>query len=349
MERPALLDMDQAALAAFVKAMGQPAFRARQLHGWLLRGARFDEMTNLPEALRSALAQSAREGGVRIVKTLTSQKDGTRKYLFALHDGECIEGVYMPHDYGNTLCISTQVGCRMGCAFCASTLEGRVRNLTRGEMLGQVIAARRDNGGGRAVDHIVLMGSGEPLDNYAEVVAFLRRLNEPDGLGISLRNVSLSTCGLPEAMRALADEKLPVTLSVSLHAPDDALRATIMPIAKRYSIQSVMDALRYYVAQTGRRGIVEYALISGLNDSVAHARALARLLRNLQVHVNVIALNAVPERGLPAPTEAQVQAFLQALSEAHISATKRRSMGNDIQGACGQLRRSHQSREGEIR
>lgn len=334
-----LMDCTPEELSALMKDYGQPAFRGKQLYAWLMAGAPWEDMTNLPKALRERLARETPRGGARLEQKRVSQKDGTVKYLFALADGNVVEGVLMRYHYGNTLCISTQVGCRMGCAFCASTLEGCVRNLTAGEMLGEVAAANADEGTGRNITNIVLMGSGEPLDNYEEVVAFLRLVNRPEGLGVSLRNISLSTCGLVPQMRRLAEEGLPVTLSLSLHAPDDALRRRIMPVAQAYALEDVLDAARYYIQRTGRRVILEYALIGGLNDAPEQAEALSQLLRGMQCHVNVIPLNDVPERNLSGSTPQRVQAFLQVLERRGISATQRREMGADIEGACGQLRR----------
>lgn len=334
-----LMDCTPEELSALMKDYGQPAFRGKQLYAWLMAGAPWEDMTNLPKALRERLARETPRGGARLEQKRVSQKDGTVKYLFALADGNVVEGVLMRYHYGNTLCISTQVGCRMGCAFCASTLEGCVRNLTAGEMLGEVAAANADEGTGRNITNIVLMGSGEPLDNYEEVVAFLRLVNRPEGLGVSLRNISLSTCGLVPQMRRLAEEGLPVTLSLSLHAPDDALRRRIMPVAQAYALEDVLDAARYYIQRTGRRVILEYALIGGLNDALEQAEALSQLLRGMQCHVNVIPLNDVPERNLSGSTPQRVQAFLQVLERRGISATQRREMGADIEGACGQLRR----------
>ena len=246
----------------------------------------------------------------------------------------------MRYHHGNTLCLSTQIGCRMGCAFCASTLEGCVRSLTPAEMLGQIIAAnRRLNGDGR-VGNVVLMGSGEPLDNYDNVMKFLRLMNDARGLNMSLRGVSLSTCGLVPNMYRLAEEGLPVTLSVSLHAPNDEIRRKLMPVAKAYAMEDVLAACRNYVDKTGRRVIFEYAMVGDMNCEMAHADELAHRLRGLQCHVNLIPLNEVKERdALKAPTPAQVERFMKRLEERHISVTRRREMGDDIQGACGQLRR----------
>lgn len=329
-------------LAAWCKVEGLPAFRAKQLFRWIHQGVDFDGMTNLPLPLRQRLAETAVAQPVRILETRRSRIDDTVKFLFGMRDGNCVEGVLMRYHYGYTLCISTQVGCRMGCAFCASTLEGCVRNLTAGEMLGQIFCANRvlNNMSGKdSVRHVVLMGSGEPLDNYEQVTRFLRLLREPDGIQISLRNVSLSTCGLVPKMTALADEDLPVTLSVSLHAPNDVIRRKLMPIAKVYPMDDVLRACRYYVEKTGRRVIFEYALVGGVNDGEAQATELASRLRGLQCHVNLIPLNSVPERGLRGVDEATIRRFLDRLESLHISATRRREMGDDIEGACGQLRR----------
>ena len=332
--------MTPAELEAWARERGWPAFRARQLYGWLTRGAAFSEMSNLPLSAREALERECVANPVRIRQSVASRLDGTEKYLYELPDGNLIEGVLMRYHHGDTLCLSTQVGCRMGCAFCASTIDGCVRSLTPGEMLGQIIAVNRRLDGER-VSNVVLMGSGEPFDNYDNVMCFLRLMSSPEGLNMSLRGVSLSTCGLVPKMRAFAEEGLPVTLSVSLHAPNDEIRRRIMPVARRYAIEDVIDAARYYVAKTGRRVIFEYALIGDTNCEMAHADELASRLRGLQCHVNLIPLNEVREKNaLKAPTPAQVNAFLRRLEQRHISVTRRREMGDDIQGACGQLRRS---------
>ena len=335
-----LLSMSLEELTAWLKERGYPAFRGRQLYEWLQRGASFDEMTNLPKDFRARLAEGASANPVRIRDAFVSKMDGTEKYLYELDDGNLIEGVLMRYHHGNTLCLSTQIGCRMGCAFCASTLEGCVRSLTPAEMLGQIIAVnRRLNGEGR-VGNVVLMGSGEPLDNYDNVMKFLRLMNDARGLNMSLRGVSLSTCGLVPNMYRLADEGLPVTLSVSLHAPNDEIRRKLMPVARAYAMEDVLAACRNYVDKTGRRVIFEYAMVGDMNCETAHADELAHRLRGLQCHVNLIPLNEVKERdALKAPTPAQVERFMKRLEERHISVTRRREMGDDIQGACGQLRR----------
>ncbi|MBR1584711.1 MAG: 23S rRNA (adenine(2503)-C(2))-methyltransferase RlmN [Clostridia bacterium] len=318
--------------------MGEKPFRAGQLFSWLHRGACFSDMTNLPLNLREKLADRGVDQPVEVRDIRVSQLDGTRKFLFALRDGNCVEGVLMRYHYGATLCISTQVGCKMGCRFCASTLDGCVRNLTAAEMLGQVQCANRLLDGER-VHNIVLMGSGEPMDNYDQVVRFLRLVSHPDGLNIGLRHISVSTCGLVPQMRAFAQEGLPVTLSLSLHAPNDGIRRQIMPIANRYTIDETLDACRYYIEKTGRRVVLEYALIDGVNADPACADELAKRLRGMQCHVNLIPLNTVKERNLYGVQESQVRAFLTALENRHISATRRREMGDDIEGACGQLRK----------
>lgn len=325
-------------LQAILAEMGQKPFRAKQLFSWLHQGARFAEMTNLPLSLRQSLAEKGGDQPVSIREKRVSALDGTQKFLYALGDGNCVEGVLMRYHYGCTLCVSTQVGCKMGCRFCASTLDGCVRNLTAGEILGQVQCANSVLQGER-VHNIVLMGSGEPLDNYDQVVRFLRLVSHPEGLNIGLRHISLSTCGLVDGMRRFAREGLPVTLSLSLHAPNDAIRRQLMPIANRYSIDETLDACRDYIRQTGRRVVFEYALVDGVNAGIECAEELAGRLRGMQCHVNLIPLNTVPERKLYGVTEAQVSAFLQALEKRHISATRRREMGDDIEGACGQLRK----------
>ena len=325
-----------------VEDLKQSRFRAGQIAGWLARGADIGEMTNLSSALREQLAEVAVANPVRVADSFRSKTDETEKFLYALEDGNLIEGVLMRYHHGDTLCVSTQVGCRMGCAFCASTLEGRVRNLTCGEILGQVVCANRHIQAAdprRRVHNIVLMGSGEPLDNYDNVVKFLRLANDPKGLNISLRNISLSTCGLVRRMYDFAAEGLPVTLSLSLHAPNDEIRRQIMPVANAYSYEEVLTACKYYIEKTGRRVIFEYALIRNLNSDVRHAEELARRLRGMRCHVNLIPLNDVKERKLEAPDRRAVEAFLKRLELKHISATVRREMGADIEGACGQLRR----------
>ena len=335
-----LTGMTRAELTEWVKSQGYPAFRARQIFRWIHQGAGFGEMTNLSKEMREQLEQAAVAQPVRIRLKRESPLDGTVKLLYELRDGNCVEGVLMRYKYGISLCISTQVGCRMGCRFCASTLDGRVRDLTAGEMLGEILSANRMlEAEKNRVSHVVLMGSGEPLDNYDAVIRFLRLMKEEDGIQLSLRNISLSTCGIVPKMYELAEEGLPVTLCVSLHAPTDEIRRKTMPIAYSWSIGEILDACRNYIRKTGRRVIFEYALSDGLNAEEAHAEQLARLLRGMQCHVNLIPLNAVKERELKGIDEEKVRRFLKVLQDNGISATRRREMGDDIEGACGQLRR----------
>jgi len=330
-------------------SLGEPKYRAKQVYAWLSRGIGPEGMTNLPKTLRQKLSELP-YGSVDIFQKRMSERDGTVKYLFSLEDENLVEGILMRYHYGNTVCLSTQVGCRMGCAFCASTLEGRVRDLHAGEMLGQITAIGRDEpkreDGGRAVTNLVLMGSGEPLDNFDNVVRFLHLVSSPDGLGISPRNISVSTCGLVPKIYAFMEKAPHVTLSVSLHAHDDETRSRIMPINKAYPISDLLKAAKVYADTTGRRVVFEYALISGVNASEKDAVALAKRLRGMRCHVNLIPLNPVPERNLSGATRKEALQFAAWLTREHISATVRREMGTDIEGACGQLRRrvSHELR-----
>ena len=342
-DRIQLLGLTGAELERFVtEDLKESKFRAKQIGQWLARGADIDGMTNLSAALRARLNEMVVANPVRVMESYKSKIDETEKFLYSLPDGNLIEGVVMRYHHGDTLCVSTQVGCSMGCAFCASTLEGRVRNLTAGEILGQVVAAKRHiqaEDAERRVHNIVLMGSGEPLDNYDNVVKFLRLVNDPEGLNISIRNISLSTCGLVRRMYDFAEEGLPVTLSLSLHAPNDEIRRKIMPVANAYPYGEVLAACKNYIEKTGRRVIFEYALIRDLNSDVKHAEELARRLRGMRCHVNLIPLNDVKERNLRAPDRQTVDAFQKRLALKNISCTVRREMGADIEGACGQLRR----------
>lgn len=337
-EKRVLLSDTPEALQAYLQGLSQPAYRAKQIFSWLHRGVAFEQMTNLPKPLRDALADAAVDFPMATETVFESKLDDTVKFLFRCLDGNLVEGVLMHYRYGYTLCISTQVGCKMGCAFCASTIHGLERNLSAGEMLCQVILANRWLGGRGNIGHVVLMGSGEPLDNYDQVLRFLRLINHEDGLNISLRSISLSTCGLVPEIDRLAGEELGITLSISLHAPNDEIRRHIMPIARRYPIRELMDAVRRYVKRTGRRVLIEYALIEPLNSQPAHAAELARLLAGLQCHVNLIALNPVRESKLKPASEAAMKAFSELLEAKNISVTRRREMGRDISGACGQLR-----------
>lgn len=336
-----LTEMTLDEVTKLLSDFGEPRYRAKQVYAWLVRGVLPVEMTNLPKTLREKLA-ALPYGAVSIFQKRLSERDGTAKFLFSLEDENLVEGVLMRYHYGNTVCLSTQVGCRMGCAFCASTLEGKVRDLHAGEMLGQIAAIEKDEpheDGHRAVTNLVLMGSGEPLDNFENVVRFLYLVSSPDGMNISPRNISVSTCGIVPKIYEFMEKAPHVTLSVSLHAHDDETRSRIMPINRAYPIAELLKAARAYADGTGRRVVFEYALISGVNASEQDAVALAKRLRGMRCHVNLIPLNPVPERNLSGATRQQAQQFAAWLEREHISATVRREMGTDIEGACGQLRR----------
>lgn len=336
-----LTEMTLDEVAKLLSDFGEPRYRAKQVYAWLVRGVLPVEMTNLPKTLREKLA-ALPYGAVSIFQKRLSERDGTAKFLFSLEDENLVEGVLMRYHYGNTVCLSTQVGCRMGCAFCASTLEGKVRDLHAGEMLGQIAAIEKDEpheDGHRAVTNLVLMGSGEPLDNFENVVRFLYLVSSPDGMNISPRNISVSTCGIVPRIYEFMEKAPHVTLSVSLHAHDDETRSRIMPINRAYPIAELLKAARAYADGTGRRVVFEYALISGVNAAEQDAVALAKRLRGMRCHVNLIPLNPVPERNLSGATRQQAQQFAAWLEREHISATVRREMGTDIEGACGQLRR----------
>ena len=323
-----------------LKAMGQPSFRAKQVYSWLHKGVRsYEEMTNLPKALRDSLAQAYPICAPTVVRKQESQKDGTIKYLWELADGNCVETVLMRYHYGNTVCISTEVGCRMGCAFCASTLGGLVRKLEPHEMLDQVLFTQVDSG--LPVSHIVLMGIGEPLDNFDNVMRFLELVNSPEGMNISMRHISLSTCGLVPGIDRLAEKKLQLTLSVSLHAPTDEIRNTIMPVNKAYPTEELIAACRRYYEKTGRRISFEYAMINGVNDTPEAAKTLLKRLKGLPAHMNLIPLNHVEESPLKPSTRQAVQQFQTILEEGGIPATVRRTLGSDIDASCGQLRRKY--------
>ena len=337
-----LQDLSLPALEALVAEMGEKKFRAGQLYRGLMRGKRISDVTELSKAFKARLLERFEDEPVRVREVLTAE-DGTEKYLFELADGNLVEGVLMRYKYGNTQCVSTQVGCRMGCAFCASGLNGLLRDLTAGEILCQILAVNARCGGTpekRAVTNVVLMGSGEPLDNYENTVKFLQNVTAQEGICISPRNISLSTCGIVPKMYALAEEGIPVNLTVSLHASTDEERRRTMPVANAYPIADILKACDNYFAKTGRRYIFEYSLIEGENADIPHAEALAKLLKGRPCHVNLIRLNAVKERSLRGTSEKEAYRFLGALEKAGISATLRRRTGADIGGACGQLRAS---------
>jgi 23S rRNA (adenine2503-C2)-methyltransferase len=341
-----LLGLSRDELAAVFSAY--PKYTASQLFAFLHEGKGFEQMTSLKKEFREELNRDYVSNPVEILNVYKG-KSGTKKYLFRLTDGNLIEGVFMPHNYGNTLCLSTQIGCRMNCSFCASGLDGLLRNLTAAEMLGQVIAVNTAEGGcikERAVTNLVLMGSGEPFDNYDYVLKFLSLASAEGGINISERNISLSTSGLADKIRRFADSGHKVTLSISLHAPFDDLRSRLMPVNKKYNVASVIDAAKYYFYATGRRVIFEYTLIKGQNDSDACARELARLTSGFPSHINIIRLNEVKERKLKAPNEDEAKTFLKKLVDCGASATIRSSLGNDIEGACGQLRRRYIEQNG---
>ncbi len=337
-----LQDLSYEEIEALILSLGERKFRAEQVYLGLMQGKKISELP-VSSLLRERLIEQFEDEPVKIYKTYTAE-DGTKKYLFLLADGNLVEGVLMKYKYGNTQCVSTQVGCRMGCKFCASTLGGLIRNLTAGEILSQILAVNRAEGGtlkDRAVTNVVLMGSGEPFDNYENVVTFLRNLTSEHGINISARNVSLSTCGLVPQMKAFSGEGIPLNLTVSLHAVTDAERKRTMPVANRYRICEILDACAEYFKKTGRRYIFEYSLIAGENADEAHAEALVKLLKGKPCHVNLIRLNEVKERKLNSVSEKEAYRFLGVLEKNGISATLRRSMGSDIGGACGQLRANH--------
>lgn len=324
--------------------LGEPAFRAGQVYSWMHRGARsFEEMTNLSKALRLRLAERYELTAPTAVRKLVSKKDGTIKYLWRLSDGNCVESVLMQYHHGNTVCISSEVGCAMGCAFCASTRGGLVRRLTPSEMLDQVLFTQLDSG--LPVSNIVLMGIGEPLDNYDTVLRFLELVNSPEGMNIGMRHISLSTCGLVERIDRLAEENLQLTLSVSLHAPTDEIRSTIMPVNRRYNVQTLLAACKRYFEKTGRRISFEYAMIRGVNDTPEMAKLLASRLRGIAAHVNLIPLNDIPESPLKPSYPEVVQTFQKILEQHRIPATVRRTLGSDINASCGQLRRNFEREE----
>ena len=325
-------------LTAALKELGEPAFRGKQVFTWLHRGvSSYDEMTNLSKALREKLSGAYPLTVPKVARKQVSKLDGTIKYLWELADGNCVESVLMQYHHGNTVCISSQVGCRMGCAFCASTIAGRVRDLTPSEMLDQVIFTQKDSG--LEISNIVLMGIGEPMDNLDTVLRFLELVNHPDGLNIGMRHISLSTCGLVPMIDRLAEEKLQLTLSISLHAPNNDIRSRIMPVNRRYPLEELIPACRRYFDRTGRRISFEYAMIGGVNDTVPCARELIRLLRGFPCHINLIPLNRVPGSPLVPSTREDLHRFQNTLLEHGMNATVRRSLGGDIAASCGQLRR----------
>ena len=327
-------------LTATLKELGQPAFRGKQVYTWLHKGVRsYDEMSNLPKSLRDTLAEKYPICPPEVVRKQESKKDGTIKYLWKLSDGNCVETVLMRYNYGNTVCISTEVGCAMGCAFCASTIGGLVRRLEPFEMLDEVLFTQVDSG--LPISRIVLMGIGEPLDNFDNVLRFLELVNSEDGMNISMRHISLSTCGLVPKIDKLAEKKLQISLAISLHGPNNEIRSKVMPVNKAYPIEELLDCCRRYYDATSRRIHFEYAMIDGVNDSEENAKELLRRLKGLPAHFNLIPLNHVEESPLKPSSRANVARFQKILEDGGITATVRRTLGSDIDASCGQLRRKY--------
>ena len=326
-------------LEAELAVIGEKTFRAKQIYSWLheKQAKSFEEMTNLPKELREKLAKEYQILTLKPVKQLKSKLDGTKKYLFELHDKNIIESVCMKYHYGNSVCISSQVGCRMGCRFCASTIDGLERSLTVSEMLGQVYQIQELSK--ERVGHVVVMGSGEPMDNYENIVKFIHMLSDEDGLHISQRNITISTCGLVPEIKKFAEEGLQVTLALSLHAPNDIIRKTLMPIANRYKIEEVLEACQYFFKKTGRRITFEYSLVQGVNDSEEAAEELAKKICHINCHVNLIPVNPIKEREFKESQNKEILQFKKKLEQYGVNVTVRREMGRDIEGACGQLRR----------
>lgn len=347
MEKTDIRSLNLEELKAWFKERGEKPFRAGQLYQWMhqkLAGS-FDEMTNLSKGLREKLAGETEYTVLKPVEILTSEIDGTQKYLFELKDGNVIESVLMKYHHGNSVCISSQVGCRMGCRFCASTLDGMERNLRPSEMLDQIYRIQTITG--ERVSNIVVMGSGEPMDNYDNVVRFIRLISNEKGLNISQRNLTISTCGIVPGIKKFAEEGLQVTLALSLHAPNDEVRKTLMPIANSFKLKDVLEACHYYFEKTGRRLTFEYSLVKGVNDNLEEAKALTELIKDQHGHVNLIPVNRIKERDYVQSDRKAIEQFKNYLEKHGINATVRREMGRDIGGACGQLRKSYLE-EGEI-
>lgn len=328
-------------LRGALSEMGEKPYRVKQMYQWMhqKQARSFDEMTNLPVALRDRCKEQFTYTALTCLEEQISKLDGTRKYLFALSDGNVVESVFMRYQHGNSVCISSQVGCRMGCRFCASTLDGLERNLTPSEMLDQIYAITRITG--ERVSNVVVMGTGEPLDNFENLLTFIELLTNEDGLHISQRNVTVSTCGIVEKMRELADHKLQITLALSLHATTDEKRKKLMPVANRYTIRELMDACTYYFETTGRRMTFEYSLVGGVNDTPEDAKELIALATPQHCHINLIPVNPIKERSFKEPYHETISRFKKTLELSGINATMRRELGRDIDGACGQLRRRH--------
>ena len=345
MEQTDIKTLNLEELTSFLVSIGEKPFRAKQLYEWMHQklASSYDEMTNLSKALKEKLQNTAVLTSLTVVEEKISKIDGTRKYLFGLSDGNVIESVLMKYKHGNSVCISSQVGCRMGCRFCASTLDGLERNLASSEMLDQIYKIQKLTG--ERVSNVVVMGSGEPMDNYDNLVRFIHLLTDENGLNISQRNITVSTCGIVPGILKLADEKLQITLALSLHAPNDEVRKSLMPIARRYSLNEVLEACQTYFEKTGRRITFEYSLVSGVNDNGKEAAALAALLKDQHGHVNLIPVNPIKERDYVQSDRKAIEAFKNLLEKSGINVTIRREMGRDINGACGQLRKSFLNQE----
>ncbi len=332
-----LMDLSCDELKNLATDLGEPAFRGKQIFEWIYRGVEsFDEMTNISKSFREKLKENTIIGNAKICEKYVSNIDETRKYLLELNDGNFIESVLMKYEYGYTICVSSQVGCKMGCRFCASTLNGWNRNLTPGEIISQVLCVQKDLG--ERISNIVMMGIGEPLDNFENVLKFIELVNAPGGLNIGQRHISISTCGIATKIRELAEKQMQITLLISLHAPSDEKRSQIMPINNKFGIKELMEACDFYIEKTGRRISFEYTLISGINDNIEEANLLANLIRGKLCHVNLIPVNKVKETGFDKSSRQRVEAFKAQLEKRGISATIRREMGSDINAACGQLR-----------
>ncbi|MCX7774098.1 MAG: 23S rRNA (adenine(2503)-C(2))-methyltransferase RlmN [Clostridia bacterium] len=346
-EKQDLLDMTYDELIKALTQLGYPAFRAKQVYQWLYAGQLdFEGMTNLPKEMREKLSACFYAGGLKVANRLVSSVDGTRKYLFELKDGNIIESVLMKYEYGYSVCLSTQVGCRMGCAFCASSPLGLVRSLTVGEMLGQVLSISHDIG--ERISHVVLMGIGEPFDNYDNVIAFMRRLNREDTLNISFRKMTVSTCGIVPKILSFAQEDIPVNLAISLHAPTDEVRTKTMPVARKWPMDELLAACNAYARTTSRRVTYEYSLIKDVNDFPEYAEILAKKLKGTLCHVNLIPVNTVEGTTFDKSTRSRIEAFKQILEKHHITVTVRRELGSDIMAACGQLRRNTLVESGKV-
>lgn len=340
--------LNQKELISFMEELGEKAFRAKQIYQWIHEKHvdSFEEMTNVSKKLIETLNEKAYLTSLKKEEVQISKLDGTRKYLFLLEDGNVIESVLMKYKHGNSVCISSQVGCRMGCRFCASTLDGLVRGLTAGEMIDQIYQIGKDIG--ERISNVVVMGTGEPLDNYDNLLKFIELLTDEHGINVSQRNLTVSTCGIVPRMRELADEKLSITLALSLHASNQQKRLELMPVANKYDIHEVIDACKYYFDQTGRRITFEYSLVGGVNDTDEDARQLSALIRGINCHVNLIPVNPIKERDYVQSNAKVIEAFKNKLEKAGINATVRREMGRDIDGACGQLRKRYKDNNGNL-